>query len=272
MRTPPGGVERLEDRDVVAAADELLGGGQAGRPGPHDRDAPPGRRRVRRRLRLGVDHRPVGNVALQGADRDRRALLGPDADALALDLLRADPARDAGEGVVAEQRFRCAGHVADPQQLDETRDVDADGAARDAHRVLALQAALGLEDRELLRVAEVDLAEVGRALERVLLGHVGPLDGHPLLRRERTVERRLELRVAAGRCVCRLAGGRGRLVGHARASPAATAASSCSACSASAGIRQLPVGAWMGASSCGSAGVSAARRRATSRACASNSR
>ncbi len=40
-----GGVEGLEDRDLVAALGELARGGQPGRPGADDRDALAGRRR-----------------------------------------------------------------------------------------------------------------------------------------------------------------------------------------------------------------------------------
>ena len=43
-----GGVERLEDRHVVAELGQLARGGQAGRAGPDDRDGPAGRLRRRR--------------------------------------------------------------------------------------------------------------------------------------------------------------------------------------------------------------------------------
>src|SRR3970040_2053379 len=55
--------------------------------------------------------------------------------------------------------------------VDELGDRDLHRAALDAHRVLAAQAAFGLECRVRQRVALVDLAEVVRALLRVAYRH-----------------------------------------------------------------------------------------------------
>ena len=63
--------------------------------------------------------------------------------------------------------------VAHQQVADEARDVDRHRAAGDAGRLAALDAALGLGQRLGHRVAEVDLLEVARALQRVALGHLG---------------------------------------------------------------------------------------------------
>ncbi len=138
-----------------------------------------GGRHHRDRLRVGLG--PVGDVALQVADGDRGALLGPDAQLLALGLLGADPAGDARQGVVAEERVGRAGHVALAEPLDEARDVDPDRAAVDALGVLALEAALGLQDGQLVSEAQVDLGEAVGALLGVLLGHADAIEEHPLL-------------------------------------------------------------------------------------------
>jgi hypothetical protein len=103
-----GCVERLEDRDVVAALGQLTGGGQAGRPGADDGDRLAGGRCARRGASRGAP-RPVGDEALEVADGDRLALLAAQAEALALRLLRADAPGDAGQRVVVEQRVRAPG-------------------------------------------------------------------------------------------------------------------------------------------------------------------
>ena len=55
---------------------------------------------------------------------------------------------------------------------DETGDIDADRAAGNAGRVLALDAALDLLKRLRRRIAEVDFLEVACALVRVPFGHL----------------------------------------------------------------------------------------------------
>ena len=166
------------------------------------------------------------------------------AEALALRLLRADPAGDAGEGVVVEQRFGGEPEVALGHVLDEARDVDAHRAAVDAGGVATLEAALGLGGREQVREAEVDLREVMCPDERLLLGHPVALDGHPLP----VGERRLGVLRSCGR----------GLVAH-RAAPAVEG--SRADCSRAA--------SWT-AEVCSSAGRRQALRR--SRACCSKSR
>ena len=124
---------------------------------------------------------PVGDEALQGADRDRLALLGADAEPLALRLLRADAPGDAGQGVVVEQRLGGTVEIAAGEALDELGDVDAHRAAVDAARVLAVEAALGLFHGQGLGVAEVDLVEVHRADDRRAGRDIVALDLHPFL-------------------------------------------------------------------------------------------
>ena len=197
-----GGVERLEDRDVVADPGELAGRGEPGRARADDRDPLAGLRRPGVAELLGVVLRPVGDEALEVPDGDRLARLGAQADLLALGLLRADPPGHARQGVVVEERLGRRAQVAVAQERDEARDVDRDRAAVDAVLLGALQAALGFLPGDLEHVPEVDLAEVVRATLGVLLGHAVAHDRHPLLLAER------------GRAH------RGGLVGH-RAAPSA---------------------------------------------------
>ena len=132
-------------------------------------------------VRLG----PVRHEALQVADGHRVALLGADADALALRLLRADPPGHAGQGVVVQEALRGGGHVAFAQGLDEPGDVHPDGTAVHAEGLGALDAALGLEHRQLVGEAEVDLFEVVGPDVAGLLRHGDAVDLHPLLVGER---------------------------------------------------------------------------------------
>src|ERR1019366_9274033 len=104
-----------------------------------------------------------------------------DALDLALRLLRTDATGDRGQSVVVEQAVRGLGQVAFGEQFDKARDVDAHRAARDALRVLALEAALGFEQGCLLRQTEVDFVKVGGADQRVLLRHLLAVDLEALL-------------------------------------------------------------------------------------------
>ena len=105
MSTPPGAWKASKTVTRVARLGELAGGRQAGRPGAHDGHAAPGVRVVAALQLVEVLQGPVGHEALQGADRHRLALLAADAETLALRLLGADAAGDAGEGVVIEKQF-----------------------------------------------------------------------------------------------------------------------------------------------------------------------
>src|SRR3989304_4225188 len=103
----------------------------------------PAGRVPRVRQLLGMLHGPVGHVTLEGADGDGLALDAAQALALALRLLGADTAGDAGQRVVVEQGFRGAAEIPFRDQVDERRGVHPHRAPVDAHRVLALQAAFG---------------------------------------------------------------------------------------------------------------------------------
>ena len=96
---PAGRRVALEDRDVVAGDQQVVGGRHPGRPGPDDRGPAAGLRldleRDRRILAL-VEHRLddlVAGVAVRVADRDR--LVDLVAPAVLLARRRADPAEDA---------------------------------------------------------------------------------------------------------------------------------------------------------------------------------
>jgi len=143
-------VERLEDVHLVAHAGQLAGGGEAAWPGAHDGDPEP-RLPGRRRLGRHVLRRPVGHEALQPADGDRLALLAAQADALALDLLRADASGGGRQRVVYAQDLRCLDEVVIGHGLDELRDVHAYRAALHAGLVLAADAAFGLFKSAFLR-------------------------------------------------------------------------------------------------------------------------
>ena len=94
-----GSVQRLEDGNGVALLGQVAGAGQAGGAGAHHGDL------VRRWKRAFSGHGvhvlpvPVGHKPLQAADGHGFALDAPNALALALALLGADPAGQGGQGV-----------------------------------------------------------------------------------------------------------------------------------------------------------------------------
>ncbi len=103
---PAGGVEGLEDGDVVAELGELARGGQASRAGTDDGDPLAGRRRIGVAELLEMGLGPVRDVALEVANGDRFALLAPQADQLALRLLGADPPGDTRAGHCRRGAYR----------------------------------------------------------------------------------------------------------------------------------------------------------------------
>jgi hypothetical protein len=66
------------------------------------------------------------------------------------------------------------------EQAEEARDIHADRAAVNTAGVFALQAALGFEQRQLFRKAEVHLVKIPFARGAFLLRHLLALDGEPL--------------------------------------------------------------------------------------------
>ena len=171
-----GLVQGFIDGDVVAAFGEFARGGEAGGAAADHGDLFPGGRGPGGD-RARVVHRPVGDKAFEVADGHRLALDAAHAFGLALDFLRAHAAGDARQGVVAQQASGGAREVALARtKVDKARDVHADRAAGHALGILALDAALRLEQREVFGEAEVDLAEIVRARGGVLLGHGLALD------------------------------------------------------------------------------------------------
>ena len=91
-------MQRLEQRHRVALLGKQRRAGQAGRAGTDDGDLDAVGLSL---FRHGVDVLavPVGNEALQTADRDRLALVAADALGFALRLLRTDTAGKSGQRV-----------------------------------------------------------------------------------------------------------------------------------------------------------------------------
>ena len=113
----------------------------------------------------------VAEEALEATDGDRLALLGQYARGLALLLLRAHATADSRQSVALFEHRDAAGQVAFDDGADELADVDVDRAALLARRVGTLQAAVGLGECLVGRVAERDLVEARAALLRAALGH-----------------------------------------------------------------------------------------------------
>ncbi len=172
-------MQGFKNRDIVAFAGQLAGAGQPGRSGADDRHAETGGR-ADQLLHIQVFTGPVGDEALQMPHGDRFALLAADAELLALLLLRADAAGDAGQRVGAEEQLGGAAQVAGGDFLEEAGNIDADGTAADALAVFALQAAVSLKLGEGHGKAQVNLAEIAIALHGLALRHVLPGDCHTL--------------------------------------------------------------------------------------------
>jgi hypothetical protein len=186
----PGLVKRLENRDAVPHLRQVRGHRQARRPRSHDRDLVAGRdRRGGRRIAELHQRAVVGDEALEPADRHRLVLDADGALGLALLLLRADAAADGGQDVLLHQRVVGAFEITFPDLRDELGDVDFDRASGDTRVVLALDAALGLEHREVDRVAERDFVERMRALVRIAQRHRVLRLLRDLLRHERVGSR-----------------------------------------------------------------------------------
>ena len=114
---------------------------------------------------------PVGDEALQAADRDRLALDAADALALALGFLRADAAGQRGQRVGRGHDLISSGEVALCDLGNKFRDADIDRAAFDTQRLLAVQAALCFLDGHLGSIAKGNFLEVLISNVRLLFGH-----------------------------------------------------------------------------------------------------
>ena len=164
------GVERFEDRDLVALLGKLGRAGKARRTGADDGDLDAVGRDL---LRHGVHVLavPVGNKALQTADGDRLALHAAHALGLALRLLRTDTAGERGQRVRGGDDLIGRGEIALGDLCDKFRDTDVDRTALNALRLLALHAALCFVDGHLSGVAQGDFFKILIADVRVLLRH-----------------------------------------------------------------------------------------------------
>ena len=165
-------MQGLEDRDVVALAEEVARAAQAAGAGADYRDlVAVGLGLLDARAGRAVLHVEVRHEALQPADGHRLALYAAHALALALALLRTDAPADRGQGVRARHDLVAGLKVAHADLGDELRYAHVHRAALDALGVLAVEAAHGLQHRDLRAVAQGDLVEVLGADPGVLLGH-----------------------------------------------------------------------------------------------------
>ena len=143
---PPGFGAGVEDGDLVAVHGEAMGAGEPGRAGADDGDALAGRRGAREGL-LARRHQRVGGVALEFADLRPACPRRPRG--------RRPPRRASRSGRRGRTcRRGCSGRGSSspaPRGLsvgdlaDEQRDVDPGRAGRDAGRVVAEVAAVGLD-------------------------------------------------------------------------------------------------------------------------------
>ena len=146
----------------VASRGELSGRSEPGRAGAHDGDAPAVR--VGRRAQLhAVCVRPLGRVALERADLDRRpSLVDQNAILLAEHLDRADARAGPAEDVLGEDDPRGSRGIVRGDSRDEARDVDVRRAADDARRrrlhAAALEAAIRLDEGRFRRQRRAKLA------------------------------------------------------------------------------------------------------------------
>ncbi len=174
-------VQGLVDRHGVAPTGQVAGARQPGGTAPHHRHRSSRRGDgggLRRRARLPG---AVGHEALEVTDGDRSLLAGEDAGALALALLGAYPTAHRGEGVVLQDHRRRPGEVALGHGQDELVDAHPHRTSLDAAGMRALQAADGLEHRQLVGEPEVDLVEGPGPFACRPLRHRRSGERHPVL-------------------------------------------------------------------------------------------
>ena len=107
----------------------------------------------------------VGTETFEVADGHGLTLFADDAFALALDLLRTDPAADGGQGILAPEIADRAGHVALGEEVDESGDIDTHRTTGDTTGLLALQASRclilghldGIPSRNFQKITSPDL-------------------------------------------------------------------------------------------------------------------
>ena len=172
-----GGVQRLENGNLIAFFRQIAGAGQAGRAGTHNRhlNAVGGHL-----FGHGVDVLPVPvcHKTLQTADGNRFSLDAADALALALALLGADPAGQGRQGVGGGDNLIGSLEIAFGHLADKLRNPHVDRAALHAFGVLAVQAASRFLHCHFGGIAQGDLLEVMGANLGILLGHGGLGQSH----------------------------------------------------------------------------------------------
>ena len=152
-----------------------------------------GRKRLPRSTGIGYVTLPVGDVPLEVPDRHRIESRPHAAPRFALRFLRTDTTTDGGQRIRRPQDPRGARHVAGRHRMNEVGNRNPDRATLHADRILAAQAALGLEGGVERRVARVDFLEVVRALAGVPDRHrrlVGTFDRHHRISRAERQPRR----------------------------------------------------------------------------------
>jgi hypothetical protein len=151
----------LEHRDLVAKHRGAVRARKARRPGADDGDAAAGGRVAREQRRAVRGEIVIGRMALQEADLDRLVFVRvAHAGLLAQHLGRAHTCAHAAEDVGLEDRLGRAAQVVLADAADERRDVDAGRAGVDARCVVAVVAALGLDQRLHGRQRWVGVGEV----------------------------------------------------------------------------------------------------------------
>ena len=171
------GVQGFKNGDLIALLGQLARTGQAGGAGADDGDLDAVALGLLGHL-VDILAIPVGDKALQPADGDRLALHAAHTLALTLGLLRADTAGQGGQSIRGGDDLVSAEEIALGDLCDELRNADVDGAALDALRILAVQAAACFLHGHLLGVAKGDLFEILIADVRCLLGHRGLGQSH----------------------------------------------------------------------------------------------
>ncbi len=170
MRRAAGAVVAIIDRDAVAGAAQLLGGGKPRGPGADNADRLPELAARAQRRHPAALPSGVGQIFLDRADGDCSvAGLFDDAVALAQPILRADTAADLGH--VVGRRGELIGLLDAPLggRLQPIRDVVLERTMDLAIGHAALRAARGLLGRLLDGEGLIDLVEVVGARGRLAL-------------------------------------------------------------------------------------------------------
>ena len=156
---------RLEDHHVVPEQRGAMRARQTGGPGADHRDALAGPRLPPKDRRARRPEIRVGRMTLQQADLDRLVLVRvAHARVFAQHFGRTDARAHAAEHVRFEDGLRRAAQVVVGDAADERRHVDAGRAGGDAGRVVAVVAAIRLDQGLRLRQRRMRVVEVVRVI------------------------------------------------------------------------------------------------------------